>query len=222
MWKVYRQPHRTPLTVCPIAQDCLAEAYLAQLLQRERAIRVFSLKTYNQLSPAQQRHIIFVIDQYGLELPLSEYVRHLRGKCPDAKFVVLNNAKSQDEITRLLIMGVHGYVPHDEAQNTLVRAVLSVAANQLWVPPEVFQEFLAEVGSVLGRNGHVRNSTTSREHEILELVRRRLSNKEIAELLQIRVSTVKFHLSNILAKLHVTSRHELTEAPSERLRRLLL
>lgn len=41
----------------------------------------------------------------------------------------------------------------------------------------------------------------------------RLSNKEIAELLHIRVSTVKFHLSNILAKLHVTSRHELTETP---------
>jgi Bacterial regulatory proteins, luxR family len=42
----------------------------------------------------------------------------------------------------------------------------------------------------------------------MELVRRRLYNREIAELLQIRVSTIKFHLSNILSKMHVNSRSD--------------
>lgn len=218
---MYRRSRRTTLIVCIIAQNCLAEAYLAQLLQRSRAIRVLPLKAYNQVSPAQRRDMIFVIDQWGLELPLSEYVKHLREKCAGAKFVILDKTKGQDEILHLLVMGIQGYVSHEQARNTLVHAVYSVAANEFWVPSEVFQKFLAEVGSVLRHKAsHVRSCTTPREDEILELVRRRLPNREIAELLQIRVSTVKFHLSNILSKLHVASRHELANTSSEKLRKL--
>lgn len=220
---MYRRSSRMPLVVCAIAQNCLAEAYLAELLGQERGIRVFSLDTYERLSPSQRRQMIFVIDQCGLELPLSKYVNHLIAKWPGAKFVVLDNAKGQEEIVRLLIMGIHGYVPHEEAHTTLARAVFSVAANKLWVPSSIFQAFLTEVGSALRRKvGQPRTAPTPREEEILELVRRRLSNKEIANLLRIRISTVKFHLSNILSKLQVTRRQELTGAPSERLRKLLL
>ncbi|HEV2419866.1 MAG TPA: response regulator transcription factor [Terriglobia bacterium] len=220
---MYRRSRRTILIVCPIAQNRLAEAYLAQLLHRNRGIRVFPLNAYNQLSPAQRRNMIFVIDQCGLELPLSDYVKHLRDKCAGAKFVILDNLKGQDEILRLLVMGIQGYVSHEQARNALVHAVCSVAANRFWVPPELFQKFLAEVGSALRHKAsRVRGCTTPREDEILELVRRRLPNREIAALLQIRVSTVKFHLSNILSKLHVTSRHELANTSSEKLRRTFL
>jgi DNA-binding NarL/FixJ family response regulator len=167
--------------------------------------------------------MIFVIDQCGLEAPLGQYVKHLRSECADAKFLVLDDKKTKDEIVRLLVMGIHGYVPHEEVRSTLVRAVLSVAANQLWAPPDVFQEYLAEVGSLLRHEeSDGRNSTTPREEEILELVRKRFSNREIAEALQIRVSTVKFHLSNILSKLHARSRHDLTGAQPGKLWKLLL
>lgn len=221
MSRAYRRT--STLNVCCLAQNCLAEAYLGQLLQRERNINPFLLKRFRQLSPAQRVGMIFVIDQCGLEVPICEYVKQLRGKCANPKFIVLDHDKTNDEIVRLLVAGIHGYVPHEKAKTTLAQAVFSVAANQLWVPPEVFQEFLAEVGSVLRRKeSDARHLTTPREDEILQLVRRRLSNREIADLLQIRVSTVKFHLSNILSKLHASSRHELTDAPSEKPWKLLL
>jgi NarL family two-component system response regulator LiaR len=111
-------------------------------------------------------------------------------------------------------MGAHGFVSHSGAARTLIPAIACVAANQLWVPPDVLPEFLREVSSVLQKNTRARQSTTPREDEILELVRRRLSNREIADYLQIRVSTVKFHLSNILSKLHANTRRELTETLS--------
>jgi DNA-binding NarL/FixJ family response regulator len=50
---------------------------------------------------------------------------------------------------------------------------------------------------------------TQRESQILELVKRRLSNKEIGAVLNIQESTVKFHLSNVFSKLQVTRRSEL-------------
>jgi DNA-binding NarL/FixJ family response regulator len=220
---VSRPSLRTPAKVCFLAQNCLAEAYLGQLLRHEPNIRPLLLKHFSSLSPAQRMGMIFVIDQCGLEAPLGQYVKHLRSECADAKFLVLDDKKTKDEIVRLLVMGIHGYVPHEEVRSTLVRAVLSVAANQLWAPPDVFQEYLAEVGSLLRHEeSDGRNSTTPREEEILELVRKRFSNREIAEALQIRVSTVKFHLSNILSKLHARSRHDLTGAQPGKLWKLLL
>src|SRR5713226_740331 len=213
---------RASLQVCSVAQNCLAEAYLEQLLREDPRICPLNLKQYAQLSPTRRRNLIFVIDQCGLEIPLCECLRQLRDHSSDARFLVLDDEKSKEEIVRILIMGAHGYVSHTDAPSTLIRAIFCIASNQLWVPHEVLPEFLREVSTVLRKNTQARQTTTPREDEILELVRRRLSNREIAELLQIRVSTVKFHLSNILSKLHAHSRHDLTGAPSQQLWKILL
>src|SRR5260370_33851295 len=153
---------------------------------------------------------------------LCECVRRLRDRCSDARFLVLDDHKSKEEIVRVLIMGAHGYVSHADASSALIREIFCIAGNQLWVPDEVLPEFLRRVGSKLRKDSQPRQTTTLREDEILELVRRRLSNREIADLLQIRVSTVKFHLSNIRAKMHANNRHELTEPTSQALWRMQL
>ena len=213
---------QAPLRVCSVGQNCLAEAYLRQLLFTDRHLRAFSVREYARLSPASRKNIVFVIDQCGLEIPLCECLRQLREDCLNAKFLVMDHEKSREEIVRLLFMGAHGYVPHADVSGTLVRAIFLVAAGHLWVTPEVLHNFLSEVGSVLRKDARARQTTTRREDEILELVRRRLSNREIANLLQIRVSTVKFHLSNILSKLHARNRHELTDTSSTKLWKMQL
>lgn len=198
-----------PLQVCLIARNCLVQAYLRQLLQTNRHLSVFSSEQYTRLSPVNRRETLFVVDECGLETPLSECLRQLREHCSGAKFILLDEEKSKEEIVRLLVVGAHGYVSHAEVQHTLIRAIIAVANNQLWVPEEVLTQFLREVGRVLRKDAYPRQTTTPRENEILELVRRRLSNREIADLLRIRVSTVKFHLSNILSKVHASNRREL-------------
>lgn len=203
---------RASFQVCSVAQNCLAEAYVEQLLSAHPRICPLNLKEYAQLSPTRRKNLIFVIDQCGLEIPLCECLRQLRDHSSNARFLVLDDQKSREEIVRILIMGAHGYVSHADASSVLIRAVLCIAADQLWVPQDVLSEFLREVSSVMRKDTHARQTTTPREDQILELVRRRLSNREIADLLQIRVSTVKFHLSNILSKLHANNRHELTES----------
>src|SRR5713226_1033616 len=213
---------RASLQVCSVAQNCLAEAYLEQLLRTDPRIYPLNLKQYAQLSPTRRRNLIFVIDQCGMEIPLCECLRQLRDHSSGARFLVLDDQKSKEEIVRILIMGAHGYVSHKDAASTLIRAIICVAANQLWVPHEVLPEFLREVSSVLRKDIQPRQTTTPREDEVLELVRRRLSNREIADLLQIRVSTVKYHLSNILSKLHANNRHELTEPASQKLWKMQL
>lgn len=207
---MFRAISRPSLQVCSVMQNRLAEAYLEQLLRTDPRICPLRLRHFGQLSPARRRNVIFVIDQCGLEIPLCECLRQLRNHSSDAKFLVLDNQKSTEEIVRVLIMGAHGYVSHLDAPSTLIRAIISIAGNQLWIPHEALPDFLREVSVVLRRDTRARQTTSPREDEVLELVRRRLSNREIAESLQIRVSTVKFHLSNILSKLHAKNRRELT------------
>lgn len=191
-------------------QNGLAEAYLEQLLRKDPRICLLTLKHFGQLSPIRRRGVLFVIDQCGLEITFCECLRQLRNHALDARVLVLDNQKSTEEIIRILLMGAHGYVSHPDVSRALIPAVISIARNQLWIPPEVLPDFLREVSSVLRKDNRARQTTTPREDEILELVRRRFSNREIAEFLQIRVSTVKFHLSNILSKSHAKNRHELT------------
>lgn len=211
-------PDATSLTpvVCPVTQNCLAEAYVESVLNKARNVRPLRLKNYVGLSPARRKNTVFVVDCCGLEVPLGECLRQLREICLSPKFLVIDHEKTKEEIVRFLVLGAHGYISPVALPRTLIRAVLFVAAGHLWVPHEALQDFLFQVGCVLRKDGRARQTTTVREDEILELVRRRLSNREIADALHIRVSTVKFHLSNILSKLQVTSRRELSVPHSQK------
>jgi DNA-binding NarL/FixJ family response regulator len=217
-----RATPRTSLQVCCVTQNRLAETYLKQLLRADRRILPLNLREYSQLAPSCRGNVIFVTDKCGLEIPLRECLRQLRDLSSDSKFLVLDDQKSKEEILEFLIMGAHGYVSHTDAPRVLVRAVLCIANNQAWIPPDLLPDVLHEVGCALRKKNQTRKPTTPREEEVLELVSRRLSNREIADLLQIRVSTVKFHLSNILSKFHVSNRRELTGSGSQNQWRMLL
>src|SRR6266478_9660440 len=163
---------QTPISVCPVTENCLVEAYLCQLLGGDRRFRPLNWERYTRLSPTCRRDTVFVVDQCGLDTPLCECLKKLRGDCANAKFLVLDYEKSKEEILQLLVMGAQGYVEHAKVPDALARAIVCVATGQLWVPQEVLQEFLSEVGRILRKDVHHRQTTTPREYEILELVRR--------------------------------------------------
>src|SRR6266478_1072211 len=133
---------QTPITVCSVTENCLVDAYLSQLLSVDRRFRVVKWERYEGLSPTRRRDTVFVIDQCGARAPLAGRLKKLRSDCPNSKFLVLDYEKSNEEILRLLVVGAHGYVAQASVSSTLTRAILCLAAGQLWVPSEVLQEFL--------------------------------------------------------------------------------
>lgn len=209
------------VAVCSVTENCLVGGYLAKLLDTDRRVHHLNWERFTRLSPTRRRDTVFIIDRGGLDIPLSECMKRLRGACANAKFIVLDHDESNEEILRLLVKGAQGYIAHASLSKTLLRAILCVAAGQIWAPPEVLKEFLSEVGRILRKDVDKRQPTTPREDEILELVRRRFSNQEIADLLKIQVSTVKFHISNIFSKLHASSRRELVNVPFRKLGKIL-
>jgi two-component system, NarL family, nitrate/nitrite response regulator NarL len=107
--------------------------------------------------------------------------------------------------------GIDGFLElHKTWHTELPLAIRSILQGQPWVPPEVLLAFVKQSRALLDSqrlHGHFR---TAREGEILQLLMRRLTNKDISSLLAISERTVKFHVSNILNKLQADDRHGLS------------
>lgn len=208
--------------VCVIGQNTLAVRYLLQILARDPALSPAILGDLTtQESPASRLPAslpastlpVFLIDRCGLIVPAAELLRRLKHRFPDGRYIVLDREESRDELVLLVSSGFHGFLPHWAVDHDLLPAVHAVSDGRLWMPADVLHS-CAQGGWRLPRSRPLRDRTlrdavTPRENQILELIKQRLSNKEIAEVLQIQVSTVKFHLSNIFSKRQINNRRDL-------------
>jgi DNA-binding NarL/FixJ family response regulator len=146
-----------------------------------------------------------VFDGHSGEIERSTAVARM--KAPGMRAVLVIDQCDAEESLRWILKGFWGLVAYSQYQQELARAVRHVAAGQLWFPPQAVIRWMQT-------NNAPRMTTTApgltwREREVTELLERGLSNKEIAGVLRISERTVKFHVGNVLAKLHIHSRQEL-------------
>jgi DNA-binding NarL/FixJ family response regulator len=194
---------------CVVAENCLARAYLLELLLKDREIKPTTLDDLLASRWPPSPPEVFVVDGCGLSLPVCECFRRLRCRYASARFLVLGTRYDREEVVRLMLLGARGFLEQERAPELLLRAVRFVANGQLWVAPDVLEAYLREVATVLRHSDQRGRTFTPRELQILEMVRIRMSNKEIAGLLKISVSTVKFHLTNIFSKQNAGGRRDL-------------
>lgn len=134
-----------------------------------------------------------------------EAISHFRQEMPDLKIIVLTTFEDEHRVKAAFKAGAHGYLLKDADGATLLQAIQAVQKGGMPLHPTITQHLL----KANGQNGHSGYDCLSkREKEVLRLVARGVSNKEIALALQLSKGTVKIHVSNILAKLHMASRTE--------------
>jgi len=197
-----------PIRVCVVAENCLARSYLMEILRKDSGVKPVTLDDLVESCWPLGPKGVFVVDRCGLTLPLCECFRRLRCRYSGARFLVLGNRYDKEEVVRFMILGAHGFLEQARTSE-LLRAIRFIAQGQLWVAPDVLEAFLKEVAMVLRDTQQKGGTFTPREMQILEMVRGRMSNREIASLLKISISTVKFHLTNIFSKHQVVCRQEL-------------
>jgi DNA-binding NarL/FixJ family response regulator len=191
-----------------VASNRLAGEYLVGVLANDRLVRPIFCEQLPQPRLRSQA-TIFVIEGSLIPLPLTECIRRLRFLFPKGRFVMVDRAQPDEEIVRLIRLGFHGFVEHSQVRESLADAVRTVATGRLWISDRLMHAYVNTTAEVRTSDGARLSVPTPRETEVLELVRRRLSNKEIAAMLEISESTVKYHLSNVLTKFRVGTRREL-------------
>jgi two-component system NarL family response regulator len=121
----------------------------------------------------------------------------LRKEFPDSRIIVLTTYDADEDIVRTLGAGAKGYLLKDAVGPEMLEAIRAVHAGQRRVAAAVGARLAERVtGSEL----------TVRELEVLRLLARGGTNKDLAKALSISEGTVKGHVNNILSKLGVTDR----------------
>jgi DNA-binding NarL/FixJ family response regulator len=125
----------------------------------------------------------------------------VRREMPDTEVIALTSVLEDNAVVGAIRAGAIGYILKDTEQDELIRAIKAAAAGQVQLSPKAAARLMREV-----RAPESPESLTDRETEVLRLLAKGLSNKEIANTLVIGEKTVKTHVSNILSKLGLSSR----------------
>ena len=128
----------------------------------------------------------------------------IRGEFPQSRIIMLSSSESDGEIQRAMRSGASAYVLKSMPQDQLLAVIRSVHAGKRIVPTDVAARLAEHLGD---------EDLTTREVEVLELIRDGFKNKQIADKLSISENTVNFHIKNLVDKLGANDRtHAVTIA----------
>jgi NarL family two-component system response regulator LiaR len=137
----------------------------------------------------------------------AEATRAVRARCPDAQVIALTSFPEEELIKGALEAGAIGYLLKNVSADELASAIRAAATGRPTLAPEATQALIRAATRPVDERplGH---DLTVQERRVLTLMAQGLSNPAIAEQLVVSASTVKFHVSSILAKLGVAGRTE--------------
>jgi NarL family two-component system response regulator LiaR len=130
--------------------------------------------------------------------------RRLKALTPSTAVIVLTSFADNDRIFPAFKAGAISYLLKDVSPEELASAILAAQRGEAVLHPDVAARLMQEVHTPAGVSAL--DQLTEREMDVLRLIARGKSNKEIADTLIISEKTVKTHVSNLLSKLHLADR----------------
>ena len=142
---------------------------------------------------------VLVLDLVMPGPPALLVVGKVREACPETRIVIFSAYESYVDFQELLRLGISAFVSKDERPEVVIQAVRVAHAGSTLFSAPMLQQL---------RDGPVKEPLTQREEEVLQMVVRGWTNDHIARELGLTERTVRFHLTNIYAKLAVSGRAE--------------
>jgi two-component system, NarL family, response regulator LiaR len=134
-----------------------------------------------------------------------ETTRQIKQLSPNTNIVILTSFHDDSYILPAIKAGALSYILKEVSSNELVDAVRKAAQNEAVIHPGLAVKIIQSLNENSKQNGEF-EKLSQRETEVLKLIAEGLSNAKIGEKLFISEKTVKFHVSNILAKLQLADR----------------
>jgi len=163
-----------------------------------------------------------LVDLHMPGLATFENLRAASEQYPRTRFVVLSASEAKADVLSSLAAGLHGFISKRQSDEEIIAAVVDVMAGRIYVPPWLVQlgpsapnEYgaVSDWGVLKPASPSVK--LTARQREVLQLLARGLSNKEIARALSISEATAKVHAAGLLRILAVRNRTQAAVAARE-------
>ena len=158
-----------------------------------------------------------------VHMPGGGGVEVLRQVCParpTLRFLALSVSDAPADVIAVIRAGARGYVTKSSTGVELAEAIERVAAGDAAFSPRlagfVLDAFAEPPAAAAATSDAELEQLTTREREVLQLIARGYAYKEVARRLTVSVKTIETHVSSVLRKLQLSSRHELTRWATER------
>jgi DNA-binding NarL/FixJ family response regulator len=206
----------TGLKICLLSPHPMVLDEFKRLLESS-GIQIVTKQLDSMLAP-DLRHLevpkagVYVIDAHAARQATGALLGNILERNENARLIVVGDKLKEADSHALLRQGVKGILTYSEAKEQLLRALPLVASGGFWVPREVLSRFVDSIlTTTQGRRlrTDAPSELSRREQEVLNSLLENLANKEVAARLNISERTVKFHVSNLLAKFGVRRRADL-------------
>jgi DNA-binding NarL/FixJ family response regulator len=193
---------RTPINLLIVDDQIVVRAGFSSVLRAHAGLNLAgAVSSGEEALPLIERHHVQVL-LLDLRMPGMSGVDTLlalRKLARRPKTIVLSSFEPDEEILRAVESGAQGYLRKDTSITEIVDAIYAVHSGASYLPPWIEARISQR---------KLRSNLSPRELEILEMVAKGLTNKEIGRVIQVSPFTVRNHVRHIMAKLEVGDRTE--------------
>ncbi len=189
-----------PVKVLLVEDHFLARVALRSVLNGRFEVSIAAEAESGEQALALYDEILPDVTLMDLRLPgISgfETIAAIRKRYRDARIVVLTNYEGSEDVFRALRMGAMAYLTKDASGDQVLDAILTVHGGVRYLPRTVRDRLAERIPAA---------DLTPREHQVLTLITRGKSNRDIATDLNIAEKTVRIHVSSVLDKLNARDR----------------
>jgi two-component system, NarL family, response regulator LiaR len=199
---------RARIRVLIVDDQAIVRKGIRALLAQVETIAVVGEASNGQDAVAQAQALNPDVTLMDLDMPKMdgiEAIRQITARQVGARILVLTSFTSDDKVFSAIKSGALGYLLKDSEPADLVRAIEQVSRGEPSLQPSIAVQVLRELRHPAQKTPPP-NALTAREVDVLRLVAKGLSNREIAAQLTTTEATTKTHVSSILSKLHLANR----------------
>ena len=186
---------------------------LASLLKQQKGIEVVGEAKDGEEGVQQARTLKPDVILMDVKMPNRNGIQAtqaIREAMPEAHIIMLTVSEEDEDLFSAIKAGARGYLLKNVEPDQLIKAIHLLAEGEAVIPHSMASKLLNEFSHIANKKDAPPETSlkplTGREKEILQLLTKGDSNKEIAGALCISEHTVKIHLKNILRKLHMNNR----------------
>ncbi len=182
---------------------------IKNVLQLEPALKVIAETTNGKETVAMAKKLLPDVILMDINMPLlngMEATKIIKRDLPQVKIIALTIHDEEEYIYEMVRSGATGYLLKDVDPGRLVEYILKVSGGESVIHPSVTAKLFEEFNRLSKGPSTEETILTTREQEVIRLIARGLTNKEIARDLFISEKTVKNHVSNIFKKIDVADR----------------
>jgi len=202
---------QTPATILLVDDHPLLRKGLTQLIEFEDELEVIGEagdgRTALELAKEHEPDLI-VLDLNMQDMDGLETLRAMRNAEVTSRIIMLTVSDNDEDVVCAITYGADGYLLKDMDPEQILEKLKEAALGKMVISEKLTHVLAGAIRGGNDKKSNVLAKLTSREHEILKLIAKGMSNKLIARELDISDGTVKVHVKHVLKKLELNSRVE--------------